>query len=80
MSVDVEWQVPNLNFNPMSVLAHIHVAGATLQHTQTRRPPHAFNFLRQVEIIERSGGSGVEQQMEDQSFQLSLHQASWLSC
>ena len=40
-------------------------SGATLQHTQTRRPPHCFNFLRQVEIIERSGGAGVTQQMED---------------
>ena len=40
-------------------------SGATLQHTQTRRPPNCFNFLRQVEIIERSGGAGVTQQMED---------------
>lgn len=39
--------------------------GATLIHTSTRRSPHALNLLRQVDIIEKAGGPGVQQQLQD---------------
>lgn len=39
--------------------------GATLIHTSTRRAPHALNLLRQVNIIEKAGGPGVQQQLQD---------------
>jgi len=39
--------------------------GATMIHCATRRLPHALNLLRQIDIVERCGGPGVEQQQED---------------
>lgn len=31
----------------------------------TRRPPHAFNFLRQIQILQKAGGPGAEQHFQD---------------
>ena len=36
--------------------------------TQTRRPPNAFNLLRQVTILQRAGGPGAAQQFEAPRF------------
>ena len=38
--------------------------GITLQSTSTRRPPHCFNFLRQVECLAKAGYGGATSQFE----------------
>ena len=48
------------------LFAHILCSpGATLMHTTTRKAPNAFHFRRQIQILEKAGGGGVEQQFQD---------------
>ena len=41
--------------------------GITYSTTTTRKPPHAFNFLRQVDCLVRAGQGGADQQFADPS-------------
>ena len=38
--------------------------GITMASSMTRRAPHAFNFLRQVEVLSKAGYGNANQQFE----------------
>lgn len=40
-------------------------SGVALAQNATRRPPHCFNLLRQVRILQKAGMGSAETQMKD---------------